>query len=98
MTIQDLTEVVKKSAGKMPQLGKSLKLNLDGETIHIDLTGEEAAISNEDKDADCTVTTSIATLQGLRDGSVNPMTAMMTGKLKIKGDMGLAMKLQSLLA
>ena len=31
----------------------------------------------------------------LKNGKVNPMMAVMTGKLKIKGDTGLAMKLQS---
>ncbi len=30
-------------------------------------------------------------------GDLNPMQAFMSGKLKIQGDMGLAMKLQSLL-
>ena len=29
-------------------------------------------------------------------GELNPMMAVMTGKVKIKGDMGVAMKLQSL--
>jgi putative sterol carrier protein len=29
-------------------------------------------------------------------GAINPMTAFMSGKIKVKGDMGLAMKLQTL--
>jgi putative sterol carrier protein len=33
----------------------------------------------------------------LKTGDLNPMMAVMSGKVKIKGDMGLAMKLQSLL-
>jgi len=52
----------------------------------------------DDKDADCTITTSLETLMGLQSGDVNPMMAVMSGKIKIKGDMGLAMKLQTLLA
>jgi putative sterol carrier protein len=34
---------------------------------------------------------------GMLDGSVNPMQAFMTGKIKIQGDTGLAMKLMPLL-
>ncbi len=30
-------------------------------------------------------------------GSLNPQMAFMTGKLRVKGDMGLALKLQSIL-
>ncbi|NLA04878.1 MAG: SCP2 sterol-binding domain-containing protein, partial [Firmicutes bacterium] len=33
----------------------------------------------------------------LLDGKLNATSAFMAGKLKVKGDMGLAMKLQSLL-
>ena len=33
------------------------------------------------------------TFEGILDGSVNPATAFMTGKLKIDGNMGTAMQL-----
>ena len=32
------------------------------------------------------------------NGDLNPMQAFMSGKIKIQGDMGLAMKLQSLIS
>jgi putative sterol carrier protein len=47
-------------------------------------------------EADCTITASEETLQKIVAGEQNPTTAYMTGKLKIKGDMGAAMKLQKL--
>jgi len=50
----------------------------------------------DDNEADCTISTSMDTLLGLQSGDVNPMMAVMSGKIKIKGDMSLAMKLQSL--
>jgi putative sterol carrier protein len=37
------------------------------------------------------------TFTQLKSGSLNPMMAVMSGKIKIKGDMGLAMKLQALI-
>ena len=47
-------------------------------------------------DADATITTSADTFEKIVAGEQNPTTAYMTGKLKIKGDMGAAMKLQKL--
>ena len=46
--------------------------------------------------ADCTFTASEESFQKIVAGEQNPTTAYMTGKLKIKGDMGAAMKLQKL--
>ena len=46
--------------------------------------------------ADATITTSGETFEKIVAGEQNPTTAYMTGKLKIKGDMGAAMKLQKL--
>jgi putative sterol carrier protein len=47
-------------------------------------------------EADCTISTSEETFRKIAAGEQNPTTAYMTGKLKIKGDMGAAMKLQKL--
>jgi putative sterol carrier protein len=47
-------------------------------------------------DADTTFSTSEENFAKIVAGEQNPTTAYMTGKLKIKGDMGAAMKLQKL--
>jgi putative sterol carrier protein len=47
-------------------------------------------------DADATISTSGETFEKIVAGEQNPTTAYMTGKLKVKGDMGAAMKLQKL--
>lgn len=49
-----------------------------------------------DGDADCTIVASAETLLKIARGEANATTAYMTGKLKIKGDMGAALKLQKL--
>ncbi len=98
MTLNELTEQFKKHAPKAPNLGKTLKLELEEGVVFVDMTQDGAAVSNEDKEADCTITTKIDTLEALRSGKLNPMMAVMSGKVKIKGDMGVAMKLQSLLS
>ena len=61
----------------------------------------DAAVENADADpgagdADVTISSSAETFEKIRSGEQNPTTAYMTGKLKIKGDMGAAMKLQKL--
>ena len=47
-------------------------------------------------EADATISTSAETFDKIVAGDQNPTTAYMTGKLKIKGDMSAAMKLQKL--
>jgi putative sterol carrier protein len=47
-------------------------------------------------DADCTITSSEEDFERIVAGELNPTSAYMTGKLKVKGDMGAAMKLQKL--
>lgn len=98
MTLEAITEQFSKTAANAPSLGKSIKFVFDQGIVHIDLTGDQAQVTNEDKEADCVITTSIETLDGIRKGDINAMSAVMTGKVKIKGDMGLAMKLPSLIA
>jgi putative sterol carrier protein len=47
-------------------------------------------------DADCTITASEQNFERIVAGELNPTSAYMTGKLKVKGDMGAALKLQKL--
>ncbi len=53
-------------------------------------------VSEGGGDADATISTSQETFEKIVAGEQNPTSAYMTGKLKIKGDMGAAMKLQKL--
>jgi putative sterol carrier protein len=54
------------------------------------------SVSEGGGEADTTIETSEETMLAVVRGEQNPTTAYMTGKLKIKGDMGAAMKLQKL--
>ena len=53
-------------------------------------------VSEGGGDADTTIVTNEENFLAITRGELNPTTAYMTGKLKIKGDMGAAMKLQKL--
>jgi putative sterol carrier protein len=97
MTLAEFTDEVRLSAASAPLNGKSVKLQLDLGVVHIDLTGESARVSNDDIPADAVVTTTLAVLESLSEGKTNPMMAIMTGQVKIKGDMAAALQLQSIL-
>ncbi|KAM8930005.1 sterol carrier protein 2 [Pelodytes ibericus] len=58
--------------------------------------GKGSVSADSDKKADCTITMADADLLALMTGKINPQTAFFQGKLKITGNMGMAMKLQSL--
>ena len=52
-----------------------------------------STVSTADGPADCTIKLSLGDLEDLISGDLNPTTAFMTGKLKIEGDMSVAMAL-----
>ncbi len=98
MSAQAILDDIQTRATRNAPIGSSIKLDFgDGQVIHIDGTGEANLVTQEDKDAACVVQVSATDMLELLQGKLNPMTAFMFGKLKVKGDMGVAMKLQSFL-
>ena len=69
----------------------------DDGVVFVDSTLDPPEISNEDKESDVTLATSLDTFEKIVAGQQDPTIAYMMGKLKIKGSMGLAMKLNSIL-
>jgi putative sterol carrier protein len=53
-------------------------------------------VDEGDTGGDCKISTAAETFEKVVAGEQNPTAAYMSGKLKIKGDMGAAMKLQKL--
>jgi len=76
--------------------------DFDG-TAKFDIEGEGAVMMDEtgaragDEEADVTLSADAETFQSILEGDTNPTSAFMTGKLKIDGDMGMAMKLAAVL-
>lgn len=94
-----LSAIITKFEGRAAEsksLGKSLKFDFGEQKLFIDGTGDHNTFSTENNPADCTVKLSFENFQKLLSGKLNPMNAMMGGDLVIEGDMGVAMKLQSL--
>lgn len=89
---------LQQKANEAEAIGGTLKFVIDDLTVFVDGTGNSNVVSQEDAEADCTIATSAAVLMELQSGDLNPMMAVMGGKVKISGDMGLAMKVQSLMS
>ena len=81
------------AAGKIES---KFKFILDDGCIYIDDTVSPPNISNEDNDADCTITINNKNFKKLLDKEIDSMHAFMTGKMKIDGEMTVAMKLSSI--
>ena len=98
MELAELTDQLSKQAGRNVKLGYKVKFVLDDGVIFWDGTGASPEIGNEDKgEADTTINISADNLQKLMQGGLDPTLAYMTGKLKVEGDMTVAMALSQLL-
>ena len=53
-------------------------------------------VSNNNEDADCTITVSNEDFEKILNKEMSSMNAFMSGKMKISGEMHLAMKLSSI--
>ena len=59
---------------------------------------DDKGVREGDEEADVTLTAEAETFQAILEGDLDPTSAFMSGKLSVDGDMGLAMKLGSVLA
>ncbi|OIN56649.1 SCP2 sterol-binding domain-containing protein [Arsenicibacter rosenii] len=93
MTLQELTGQITNRVANADSIDATIKVVTDQGVIYIDGKQAPVTVSNEDKAADCELHVSVDNLVKMGTGDLNPMMAVMTGKLKVKGDMGVAMKM-----
>jgi putative sterol carrier protein len=62
----------------------------------VDVRNGDVTVTEGAEDGDTTISASEENMLRIANRELNPTTAYMTGKLKIKGDMGAALKLQKL--
>jgi putative sterol carrier protein len=86
-------------ASKVAGMNNSYLFQIDGEgSWRVEVRDGAVTVSPGPGDADVTITASSETFGRILRREQNPATAYMRGKLKVKGDMGAAMKLQKLFA
>ena len=95
MTKTELAAKMQDAGAVLP--GKTVKLDFgDNGTIMLDGVGN--TVTEDDGAADTTIKITWDDWQAMSDGQLDGMTAFMTGKLKVEGDMSNAMQLQGLLS
>ena len=84
-------------ASKTAGMNNSYLFDIEGAgKWKVDVQDGTVNVTEGGDDADAVITTSEETFDKIASGEQNPTSAYMTGKLKVKGDMGAAMKLQKL--
>lgn len=90
--IAELTNAMAERNAVVP--GKRVKLDF-GEDGMVMLDGNANQVSNEDGAADATIRVSLANFLLMAEGKLNGAMAYMQGKLKVDGDMSVALQFQS---
>lgn len=93
MGVQQIADQIRpkvESAG----FDRSVKFDTGADGV---LVIDGATVSTADQETDCTIKLSLSDLEDLISGDLSPTTAFMTGKIKIEGDMSVAMALSQLI-
>jgi putative sterol carrier protein len=95
MSLESATQAIRTKVGADSGLAASLKFDMGADgVIVIDGKSTPNTVSNDNTDTDCTVGITMDNLQAMLDGDLDPATGFMAGKLKVTGDMSVAMRLQ----
>jgi putative sterol carrier protein len=98
MSLDSVTDDLRQRAGRAPSLGYKVKFSVgDGGIVHWDGTATPPVISNDDAEADTTITIKLDDMEKLLTGDLDPTFAYATGKIKVEGSVGVALKMASLL-
>lgn len=96
---QDLIDEIKARVAGTDRIGYRIMVSLtDTDDIITIADGNDGiTVEKGGNEADTTVKLSSDNLQKLIDGKLNPLIAYSTGRLKVEGSQGVALKLVSLL-
>jgi putative sterol carrier protein len=98
MDLQEVANALANRVGGKAPLGGTIKFDLGGAgSLLIDGTGADNTVAvNQNGDARCTISMTSEDFGDLIAGNLQPTAAFMQGKMRVDGDMGLAMKLGQL--
>ncbi|MFA7555693.1 MAG: SCP2 sterol-binding domain-containing protein [Spongiibacteraceae bacterium] len=93
---EEVAAEIEKKAEQMDAFGKKIKLILDDKEIIIDGNTTPPSIQADDNEVDITVIATTEVFSKILTKEMNPQMALMTGKIKIKGDMMAAVPLMKI--
>lgn len=98
MSLETITDAIKAKVGTDSGINATVKFVLDDTNyIYVDGSQVPNVVSNDNKDAQCTVKTSMDTVSKILSGDMNAMSAFMMGKIKVEGNMAIAMNINKIL-
>ncbi|MEB0140515.1 MULTISPECIES: SCP2 sterol-binding domain-containing protein [unclassified Undibacterium] len=96
MDLSACTTAIRTKVGDDSGLNATLKFDCGSDgVVFVDALTTPNTVSNDNAEAACTISISLENLAALLTGQLNPMNGFMMGKLKVAGDMGIAMRLQT---
>jgi putative sterol carrier protein len=93
VSVQEIAEKIKSRVASSG-FDRSVKFDTGSDGV---IVIDGATVSNTDAPTDCTIKLSLDDLDSLIAGDLNPTMAFMTGKIKVEGDMTVAMALSQLI-
>ncbi|THD76866.1 sterol carrier protein [Thalassobius vesicularis] len=93
MTLAEIAQMIRAGV-QSSAFADSLKFDCGDDGVLVIGGGD---VSLEDRETDVTLKMSVENVEKLIKGKLNPMTALMMGKIKLSGNPAVAMKLKDLL-
>lgn len=93
-SLETITQRVQGAVGADSGLDARIKFNFGGDGfLYIDGKSAPNQVHNSDTDSDITITVSMENFERIIDKKLNPKIALMTGKMRLRGDIRIAMRL-----
>jgi len=95
MTLAECTTAIRSKVGDDSGLNATLRFDCgEAGSIYVDGKAVPNTVDNRAGEADCTVGITLDNLAAMLRGELEPATGFMTGKLKVAGDMSVALRMQ----
>jgi len=92
--LEQVTERVRTAVGGSSDLDARIKFKFDDSaTLYIDGKSVPNQVHNKDEDSDITISVSLENFERIIDKQLNPKLALMTGRMRLRGDIRIAMRL-----
>lgn len=95
MTLDECTSAIRSKVGDDSGLNATLRFDCgEAGSIYVDGKAAPNTVDNHAGESDCTVGITLDNLAAMLRGDLDPATGFMTGKLKVAGDMSVALRMQ----